>query len=169
VIIIGGGGGSNFWSILGPASTILAALIGWIIVERYARGREVRGDLRLLSQSVVEAIDRIALESFEFYSLDAKDPKASALALSIKSKIQTLSSHLTTLRAGGMRIETDPELLALRKEITGGAFESALRPPFQPDSAKMLQIRSVCENLKSRVESEFYRDLIGRSVRKGLP
>lgn len=169
MITIGGGGGSDLWSVLGPASTVFVALIGWIIVERYARAREVRSDLRLLSQSVVESIDRIAIESFEFYSLDGRDPKASALSLSIKSKIQTLSSHLTTLRTGGMRIETDSELVALRQEITGGAFESALRPPCEPDSTKMLQIRSVCENLKSKVESEFYRDLIGRSVKKRNP
>lgn len=152
----------DWWSLLGPAATILVALIGWMIVEKFARDRERRSDLRLLLSSVSESIGRIVSDASDFYCLDGRDPKALALSQGLKSKIQTLSEHLTTLRTGGMELDTDQELKALRQQVTGGSFDSLVRPACSPDAQKLHLIALSAEDLTLKIEAEFYRKLISK-------
>ncbi len=150
----------DWWSLAGPGATIVVALIGFVIVERFARAREKRSDLRVLLEVFGDSVSRVVSDACEFYVLDGSDAKARALGTGLKAKLQALFEHMETMRAGGMNLVTDDELKKLRQEVTGGAFESLIRPPIPANSAKIHDISVVAEDLKLKVEAEFYRKLI---------
>ncbi len=151
--------GIGVWTVFGPTSALLVTLFGWWIVERFARQRERRSDLRALIEVLDDSIDRIVQLSFEFYSLDGKEEQAAIFASSIKAKIATLATHLNTIRQGGIELNTDSEMKAFRKAVTGGAFESLLRPSIDAKSVKMETIRMTGEDLSLKVKAEFFRSI----------
>lgn len=151
--------GTDWWTLVGPASTLIAAIIGWVIVERFARKRERRTDLRTLIQVLDDSIDRIVTLAGDFYALDGKDKQAPIIANSIKAKLATLATHLNTIRQGGVDLNTDLEMKTFRQAVTGDAFESAVRPPIPLDSVKMAAIRMTGEDLSLKVKAEFFRSI----------
>jgi hypothetical protein len=153
--------GLDWWTLAGPSSTLLAAIVGWLIVERFARRRERRTDLRTLIQVLDDSIDRIVNLAADFYALDGKDKQAPIIANSIKAKIATLATHLNTIRKGGVELNTDLEMRTFRQAVTGGAFESAERPPISSDSITMATIRMAGEDLSLKVKAEFFRSITG--------
>jgi hypothetical protein len=150
---------ADWWTLIGPASTLIAAIIGWVIVERFARKRERRTDLRTLIQVLDDSIDRIVTLAGDFYALDGKDKQAPIIANSIKAKLATLATHLNTIRQGGVDLNTDLEMRTFRQAVTGDAFESAIRPPIPLDSVKMATIRMTGEDLILKVKAEFFRSI----------
>ena len=151
--------GVNWWTLFGPTSALVAATVGWVIVERFARMRERRADLRTLIQILDESIDRIVVLAADFYALDGQDKQSPVIADSIKAKLATLATHLNTIRQGGIELNTDMEMKIFRQSVTGGSFESAARPAIPLDSVKMATIRMTGEDLSLKVKAEFFRSI----------
>ncbi|MEL7707446.1 hypothetical protein AAG593_04885 [Citromicrobium bathyomarinum] len=151
----------EIWTALGPASALVVALIGWWVVEKFARARERRSDLRALIKILDDSIERIVEQSLDFYSIAGNDPRAPLIANSLKAKLATLATHLNTIRTGGIDIQTDFEMKAFRQAVTGGAFESSLRPVIAGDSVKFQTIVMAAEDLRLKVKAEFFRKIAG--------
>ena len=151
--------GLDWWSLIGPSSTLAVAIVGWLIVERFARKRERRTDLRTLIQVLDDSIDRIVSLAGDFYAIDGSDKQAQVIANSIKAKLATLATHLNTIRQGGVELNTDMEMKVFRQAVTGDAFESAVRPAIPLDSVKMATIRMAGEDLSLKIKAEFFRSI----------
>jgi hypothetical protein len=155
-------GGHYYWALFGPTSAVLVALVGWLIVERFARLRERRSDLRTLIQILDDSIDRIVDLAASFYALDGSAQEASVIATSLKAKLATLATHLNTIRQGGVTLNTDLEMKAFRQSVTGGAFESVMRPAIDLNSVKLATIRMAGEDLSLKIKAEFFRSITGK-------
>lgn len=149
----------DFWTIAGPAAAILAALAGWLVVERFARARERRADLRSLISILDDSIERIVEQAVDFYSVPGDDKTAQVIANSLKAKLAALSTHLNTIRHCGINLNTDLEMKAFRQAVTGGAFESAIRPVIPTDCLKFRKISMTAEDLSLKVKAEFFREI----------
>ena len=136
------------WNALIPA--LLAAtlvIVGWIIVERFARRRETRSDLRAAVVNFASAVDEVTTAAVAFFVLSGVDHRASSLAASIKSKISMLSDYMHTLQDAGLRFEADDLLKQFRQSATGGDFESAARQPLASNSPALTKIANDAQSV----------------------
>jgi hypothetical protein len=148
--------------------SIAAAVLGYILVERFARKREARNDLKALLDSFTSTLERILTDATAFYAEAGATPRARALASVIKSKVAFLAEILDAMRSAGVNVQADVERTALRKSITGGLFDSLARPGLAANDSKFVEMADATEQLRRRVELSFYNSLVrDRVVRPG--
>ena len=156
----------DFESLLPTGLTIAAAVIGYIIIENFARRREARGDLRVLVLSFHNTVESIIADSTVFYGLAGATPRARALAMSIKSKVASLVDVIDTIKSAGVMVQPDDERRLFRQAVTGGEFDSLARAPLNADDAKFFEIASAGGQLVRSVDLSYYRSFIPRGVIK---
>ncbi len=149
------------WLSLAPALIAAGVVVfGWWIVERFARARERRADLRALTNSFGDAIDGVLSDATKYYQTEGVSAEAVALAMSIKSKLSLISEQITVLRDAGLNIEVSDQLKQFRQAVTGGEFESATRGALQGNQQIFVSMAAAGQNLDRAVQLAFYRDLV---------
>ena len=138
------------------------AVVGWTIVERFAREREKRADLRALTTSFREAIDDILVDAAKYYSISGNAPEALSLASSIKSKLALLSEQMTVLTEANLLPTGNDYMKSFRKAVTGGDFESATRVASSSGSEVFVVAASAGATLHRAVQLSLYRELLRR-------
>lgn len=154
--------GADWWSLAPAGLAAAVAVVGWIIVERFARARERRADLRALTNSFRDTIDDILSDASAYYQMAGTAPEAGALAISIKSKLSLLPEQLAVLADAGLPIEVGDQMKQFRQAITGGEFESAGRKPSQAGSQIFVAMAASGQHLNRAVQLSLYRDLVRR-------
>lgn len=142
----------------------MAAVIGYLIVERFARRREARSDLKSLMESFAGTLDGVLTDAVAFYSIAGATARARSLAAVIKSKIAFIPELLATIRNAGVALDAEAELIAFRKSITGGEFESLARAAFATDDGKFVEMAAATQQLRRRVELSCYQSLVPKKV-----
>ena len=151
---------------------------GWIVVERFARRRELRGDLRSAVTSLSNAVDEIRAAAVTVYCLAGNDPQTLSLAATIRLKISALSEQLSILKEAGLDIDTDELLKRFRQSVTGGDFESQARQPLQADSPAFAKVSGDAQALAREVQTAMLKKLLNvrrpgqryrRTLRQGTP
>jgi len=135
--------------------------IGWYVVEKYARQREKRSDLRSAVLSFADAVGEVREAAFVFYRLHGNDPQATRLAATIRSKVSSLSDQLAIMKAAGLEIESDELLKRFRQSVTGGEFDSSARQPLAENSSAFLKMNADAESLSREVHIAMLRVLLG--------
>lgn len=162
------------WLSLAPSAVAgLVAFLGWIIVERFARARERRADLRALTNSFRDTIDDILADATKYYQTEEDTAEAASLAMSVKSKLALLPQQLTVLTSAGLPMNVGDQLKHFRQAVTGGDFESADRLPSPAKAQIFVAMVAAGQNLNRAVQLSLYRDLVQpasgtwwRSIRK---
>ncbi|WP_157094105.1 hypothetical protein [Sphingomonas mali] len=151
------------------APAILAAFfvgMGWIVVERYARRREIRSDLRDAADLFEDTVDDIVAMACKFYLLAGADPHSVSLATSIKSKIQALSPLIDVLSGGGIRVDARDAIRLFRQAVTGGSFESITRGALPESSPMFTKMEAAGQDLVQIVRLSVFQTLIDRKASK---
>jgi len=144
----------------------LIIVIGWLVVERFARRREVRSDLRDAAALFEATVDDVVELASKFYQTNGIDPLANSLAVSIKAKVQSLVPLLDILAGGGIQIDATDEMRLFRQAVTGGDFESAARTPRTAGAPMFLKMDAAGQNLTQVVRLGVFRSLIDRKASK---
>jgi len=150
----------EWFDLLPTGLTILAAVLGYLIVERFARRREGRTDLRVIATFFRESVDDIVEDAIAFYREPGGSPRARSLSVTIRSKVASLSDILSTLRAGGVAIEVNDELILFRQAVTGADFESLGRPALVSDDVRYINIAGAAQQLQRKADLSFYQSLL---------
>lgn len=153
---------ADWWSLAPAGLAAAVAIVGWIIVERFARARERRADLRALTNSFRDTIDDILSDATKYYQIAGGTPEAGALAISVKSKLALLPEQLAVLSDAGLPMEVGDQLKQFRQAITGGEFESAGRLPSEAGSQIFVNMAASGQHLNRAVQLSLYRDLVQR-------
>jgi hypothetical protein len=152
------------WAWIGQvAPAFVAAVmvaIGWLVVEKHARRREKRADLRSAVLSLSDAVSEVRKASLAFYGLHGNDPQATSLAATIRAKIASLSDQLAILKSAGLDIDTDELLKRFRQSVTGGDFESLDRQPRPESPIAFERISADAESLTREVHIAMLRVLL---------
>lgn len=141
-------------------------IAGWIVVEKFARRRERRTDLRGAVSDFAKAVDEVVAASTTFYQLAGNDPQAQSLAATIRIKVGSLSSHLILLRESGLNLETDELLKRFRQSVTGGAFDEVSRQPLAKDSPTFARLAADGQSLSREVQQAMLAYLLGSKDKK---
>lgn len=152
----------SWYGLIPVLLTIIAAIVGYMIVERFARVRERRADLRILLASFRDAVDSVEADVVRFYRLHGASPAGRTLAASIKTKIATLAEILEVMRMGRIDVEGSDELRLFRQAVTGGDFDSWQREPLPEDSPNFVAFSKAAQQLQRRVDLSFYRLFLSR-------
>lgn len=146
--------------------TAAFVVIGWIVVERFARARERRADMRELSKIFSSAVDDVVATAHEFYLLSGRHQRASALATLIRAKLGALPRLLEAIRETGFDIEANDQLRHFRQSVTGGTFDQSDRIASVPDAAIFPEITAAGRSLAAEVQIALIRKMSGPSRRK---
>jgi len=130
----------------------IVVVCGWVVVERFARRREARTDLRDAVNSFTKAVDEIRTTSVTVYGLSGSNPQARSLSATIRAKISALSDHLTTLESAGLSGDHTDLLKVFRQSVTGNDFESIKRKPLPANSPLYPEIAGNGEALARSIE-----------------
>lgn len=132
------------------------------MVERFARRRESRTDLRTAVTSFTKAVDEIRVASVTLYGLSGSDPQAGSLAATIRAKISALSNHLATLETAGLTNDHSDLLKIFRQSVTGDNFDSLSRQSLPAGSPLYAEIAGNGEALARAIEIEMLAHLLKR-------
>jgi hypothetical protein len=134
--------------------------VGWFVVEKYARRREKRADLRSAVSSFAAAVAEVREAAFAFYCLPGNDPQATSLAATIRSKIGSLADQLAIMKSGGLEVDSDELLKRFRQSVTGGDFDSLARQPLSGSSTAFVKMGADAESLNREVHIAMLRVLL---------
>ena len=146
----------------------IIVILGWLVVERFARRRETRNDLRTAVSSFSDAVEEVNVAAVTFYKLAGNSPQAMSLAATIRSKIGSLADHIAILRDAGLKLDADELLKRFRQAVTGGDFESLARQSLPDGSQAFVKIAQDAQALTRIVQLEMFRFLLPpRKIRWG--
>lgn len=143
------------------AVAILVALAGWYLVERFARKREKRADLRELSKAFAGSVDDIVLTASGFYRLNGADPRSFALAASLRAKLSDLPKILNTFADAGMQFDATSQMKRFRQAVTGNDFDSLARTATEPNGQIYNVIAGAAQDLVRQVNFSIFNKLLG--------
>jgi len=155
--------GFDFASVLPALVGGLIVILGWRVVEHYARKRERRTDLRESLKILEATVDDIVEVATKFYQITGKNPDAPTLATLIKSKIQSLNPLILLISDSGVTVDATEELKLFRQAVTGGNFESASRGASPAKSAKYVKMEAAGQNLVQAIRLATFKTLIIRT------
>jgi hypothetical protein len=135
-------------------------VVGWLVIEKFARRREHRNDIRELVKNFDAYLEDIVQTALTFYSLSGATPEAKTLGASLKFKISNLKIMVETLSLAGINIDASEQIIKLRRSTTGGEFESLARQPVAPTSPQLVQIAADAAELAGVVRVAFYRSFL---------
>ena len=138
----------------------IIVVLGWLVVERFARRRETRNDLRTAVSSFADAVQEVSDAAVAFYKLAGNAPQAMSLAATIRSKISSLADHIAILRNAGLELDADELLKRFRQTVTGGDFESLSRQSLPNGSQGFVKIAQDAQALTRVVQLEMFRFLL---------
>lgn len=158
------------WMALAPAVAAgVVVIIGWLVVERFARRREWRADLRASVSDFAKAVDEVVTSAVSFYQLPGNDTHAQSLAVSIRIKVGALSSQILLLKDAGLDFDTDELLKRFRQSVTGGSFDELARQALPKDSASFVRLTADGQSLAREVQQASMRHLLrSRSQKRGM-
>ena len=84
--------------------TVVAAVIGWSIVERFARQRERRVKVKAMVTSFIAAVNEISGDAIRYYELEGASARAVVLSKTLKSGISTLGDVIEALKFSGVEL-----------------------------------------------------------------
>lgn len=134
--------------------------VGWHVVEKFARRREQRADLRSAVASLSGAIAEILDAANALYLLAGVDPQARSLAATIRVKIGALSDQLAILSQSGLVIDTDELLKRFRQSVTGGDFDSESRQPLAANSPAFVKMSGDGQALTREIQTAMLKKLL---------
>jgi hypothetical protein len=146
--------------LLGPVVAGLIVVAGWLVVERFARRREHRTDLRSAVASLSLAIEEVRDAAIVFYQLPGNDPQSLSLAATIRAKIASLSDQLDILKGASLSIDSDELLKRFRQSVTGGDFDSLIRQPLTPTSPTFVRMAADAQALNRTVQMAMFKLLL---------
>lgn len=140
--------------------TVAIGILGWCVVERFARQRERRADLRELCKSFEIFVQEIVNSAEVYYQLNGASPQSSSIGSTLRAKIQDLSRLIEAMNNAGMDIVGENKIMQLRRAITDGDFDSLGRGAIDLSHPKIAMIRGRAEELKSLVRISFYNHFV---------
>jgi hypothetical protein len=132
------------------------------MVERFARARERRADIRSLIGAFRENVDAIVSDGIAYYQMPGASPQAMTLAALIKARLQSLNDQILAMREVGLPINVDQQLKSFRRAVTGGEFETFNRAAEPTNSHVYAAITSAGSTLANAVQLELFRFLGGK-------
>ena len=151
---------SNIGALVPSLVAALLVVLGWRVLERFARERERRGDLREAVKIFREVVDEVTVAAASFYQLPGDSPAAITVARTIRAKIGVLPDYLDTIRGAGMVLTTDDALRMFRQAVTGGEFDSFTRRPQPAGAPSGDSIVMAGQHLSRAVQTELFRFLL---------
>jgi len=139
---------------------VIVALMGWYLVERFARKREKRSDLRALARAFSASVDDIVITASELYRLNGADPRSFALAASLRAKLGDLPKVLKTFDDAGMKFDTTMQMKCFRQAVTGNDFDSLSRQASPPDGHIFNMIAAAAQDLTRQVSFSIFNKLL---------
>lgn len=136
--------------------TLTWAVIGWLIIERFARRRERRQEIRDLIKQVRETVDDILEDSIEFFSLDGGDPQAQRLSVSIKAKLALIAKLISVIAQAGLNVKASPNIIRFRRAVTAEPFDSAARLASEANAHRLALIAAEGHDLVATIEARFF-------------
>jgi hypothetical protein len=140
-------------------AAVVVAALGWFVIERFARERERRADLREMVKGFGTSVDDIVQTAAEFYGLSGSEPRALLLASAIRAKISGLQRIVAAINEAGLSLEVNDQIRLFRQSVTGGDFDSLARAPRQTGSMIDHSIRASGQDLSREVQLSLYRAL----------
>lgn len=133
----------------------LLVIVGWLVVNWQTNRREQRKEIRALIDSTEKLILEIEVTARDYYALPGSAEKAQTLALQIKASFRTLSSRLTVLKNCSARFNATEKLIAFRTAVTGGDFESSIRPSCPPTHRVFSEISAEAGSLVNLLNEQY--------------
>lgn len=145
------------WTALAPTFlTVLAGVAGWVIVERFARSREVRAELREMMKSFGALVEGISNSAVEFYGLPGSSPQARTLANRIRADIASIAPVMAALNDAGLTFDAKDLVRLFRQAVTGGQFDSINRPAAVASDPIFTAIVFAAKSLTRKVQLAYY-------------
>jgi len=135
-------------------------MVGWGVVEQFARRREKRTDLRSAVTSLASAVEEVREAAVAFYLLAGNDPQSHSLAATIRSKIAALAEQLNILKEAGLDLDTDDLLKRFRQSVTGGDFDSHARQPLLAASPMFVKMAGDAQALGRAAQTAMLKKLL---------
>lgn len=133
----------------------VAIVIGWKVSWGQALKREERKELRDLVDRLILLCHATEKASIDFLTKDLSTDNGSA-AHHIRGDLSRLSRALSRLKTE-RGFDCTSEVVAFRRAITGGEFESASRKAIDRDSEALRGVTVASLNLVDKIESEYSR------------
>lgn len=130
-----------------------------MFVERFARARERRADIRTLITAFEAAVEDIVQSACTYYALAGSDARAIAIGTAIKAKLSRLHKHLEVLSTSGLKVDANDQLKVFRQTVTGGEFESFNRIAQPEGSHLYMKVANAGQDLSGTVKIELFRRL----------
>lgn len=117
-----------------PIVTWLILIAGWYALHLTAVVRAHRQEELAQVEDINKRIASIRDKSIAYYTNGSDAADQLAVQALLRYELQSLASWVKVLRARKPKYyDLDSELIALRKAVTGGEFESARRAPAAPN------------------------------------
>jgi hypothetical protein len=116
-----------FAQAFGPVLAIAGVVGGWIVISRDNNKRETRKEIRAQINDIAKLIRNIEDSARSYFQLAPATSEAARLSLAIRRDLQHLAGQLTALKPRHEALNFDLLLLAYRRSITGGEFDSQAR------------------------------------------
>ena len=145
--------------------TVVAAVIGWSIVERFARQRERRVKVKAMVTSFIAAVNEISGDAIRYYELEGASARAVVLSKTLKSGISTLGDVIEALKFSGVELSKgDTSLKVFRQVITGGVFDTMERTA-SPSGAPVFElIANASASLARNMQLAHFRSMALRKA-----
>ena len=112
-----------------PLGSWVLVIAGWLFVRRDNNRREARKEAKSLVDSCIARSERLGSMA-RTYLEGAYGSENAQLSARIKLELKTLGTEVQALNESTKKeITAGRELIALRRAITGGTFDSANRQP----------------------------------------
>lgn len=149
-----------FKDFIAPIIGFLLIVAGWFVVARQNDRREQRKEVRAILNDIRKLVMEIEGRAFEYYRL-APDKSLEAGTL-LKQQLKHVSAQVTSLTHQNSKFDVSALLAGLRKTITGGDFESFMRPPRVQTDPLMNAIALSVQEFLDELERIFATEYSGK-------
>jgi hypothetical protein len=139
-----------------PYLPLVLTMIGWIIVSRQHDRRERRKEIRDLIKLIELRVDDVLRNATEYYALDGDDPKCQGVGFKMRYGISGIDPLQKRLRAAGLNVKINDELVVFRQAVTGGSFESSVRKKNDTNGSIMAEAAASGFELVGKLEETYF-------------
>ena len=140
--------------------TLVVTIAGWSHVSRSNDKRDQRKEARDIISDIRTLVIDIETRAFEYYKLP---PGRSAEAgVLLKQQLKRLSMHATSLANQTPKVDISAALATFRTKVTGGDFESIMRPERLATDPLMGEIALAAQEFFDKVEASFQAGETGK-------
>lgn len=132
-------------------------VVGWFVVARQADRREFRKEVREQLKELRTSTDEIRTRASAYWLSD--DPAvAGPLAIGLSSEVKRLGRYARNLEAAGLNFDSTLYMVDVRRDATGGQFQSRSRIRSADDEDRLDDLSGSLEDLISAADAAFYEE-----------